>query len=143
MTKVFVGTTLGLLYKLENDNCHFHDKIRFAKELFNLLASTEQFALETCFLSSIGIVKRKQWATFLLCRFGKHFCASRWIYLSNCRSHIRLDRILKDTKHLFGGHITSRICDVQNNVSLNGFGTSRSKQQFLKGVFLLVFSSFR
>ena len=51
MTKVFVGTTLGLLYKLENDNCHFHDKIRFAKELFNLL--------------SIGIVKRKQWATFL------------------------------------------------------------------------------
>ena len=64
MTKVFVCTTLGLLYKLENDNCHFHDKIRFAKELFNLLASTEQFALESFFLSSIGIVKRKQSATF-------------------------------------------------------------------------------
>ena len=63
VTKVFVGTTLGL-YKLEKDNCHFQDKIAFAKEFFNILASTEQLALESYYSLTIGIVQVKQWATF-------------------------------------------------------------------------------
>ena len=45
MTKAFADTILGLLYRLEMDNCHFHYKIGFAKELFNISGSTEHFAL--------------------------------------------------------------------------------------------------
>ena len=63
MTKVFVGTTFGLLYKLEMDNCRFQVKMGVAKELFKIMASVEQLALESFFASPLGIVKRKRWAT--------------------------------------------------------------------------------
>ena len=73
MTKVFVDTNIGLLYRLEMDNCHFKDQIGFAKELLNIFASIQQFFLESYCFSTIGIVKRTQLATFLFCRFGKTF----------------------------------------------------------------------
>ena len=51
VTKVFVDTTFGLLCKLEMGNCIFQYIIKFARELYNIFASTEQLALASYYYS--------------------------------------------------------------------------------------------
>ena len=128
MTKAFVEGTFGRLCKLDVDNCIFYGKICFAKELFNIMSSVEQLALESYFASPRAVVKQKRWATFIFCWFAKLVCASRWIDLSNFGSHVRLAEIFTKSRHLFGGRVVNLISDGQQSTSVKGFRKSRGSK---------------